>query len=63
MFKLNGYPIYYFNKILNKFLNPNVDDNLNARVEDNFIMIKIPFIGDYSYQLSIMCVRVKHFVG
>ena len=52
MFKLNGYPIYYFNKILNKFLNPTINDNLNASVEDNFIIIKIPFIGDYSYQLS-----------
>ena len=52
MFKLNGYPDYYYNKILNKFLNPTINDNLNTSVEDNFIIIKIPFIGDYSYQLS-----------
>ena len=47
MFKLNGYPNYYFNKILNKFLNPTINDNINTSVEDNFIIIKIPFIGDY----------------
>merc|ERR1711867_120262 len=43
MFKLNGYPNYYFNKILKKFLNPTINDNLNTIVEDNFIIIKIPF--------------------
>ena len=51
-FKLNGYPNYYFNKILNKFPYPTINDNLNTSVEYNFIIIKIPFIGDYSYRLS-----------
>ena len=31
MFKLNGYPNYYFNNILHKFLNPTINDNLNSR--------------------------------
>ena len=54
MFKLNEYPNYFFNKILNKFLNPtvNINDGLNSSVDDNFIMIEIPLIGDISYQFA-----------
>ena len=53
MFKLNGYPNYYFNKVLDKFQNPtprctsDSDDNN----DDVYICLKIPFIGDHSYRL------------
>ena len=52
MFKLNGYPNYYFNKVLNKFQNPthSISDNDNS--DDVYICLKIPFIGDHSYNLS-----------
>ena len=46
---LSGYPNYYFNKILNKFLNSTINDNSNASVQENFIMIKITYFGDYLY--------------
>ena len=53
MFKLNGYPTYYFNKVLDKFNNPTVNDISNeSDSDDKFILIKIPYIGDYSYTLA-----------
>ena len=54
MFKLNGYPLYYFNKVLDKFLNSSNNDNeyLDSNDDVEFVVIKIPFIGDHSYSLS-----------
>ena len=53
MFKLNGYPLYYFNKVLDKFLNPSTtNDNVDSNDDVDFVVIKIPFIGDHSYNLS-----------
>ena len=54
MFKLNGYPVYYFNKVLEKFLNPTLNNNNSDNTDDdnNCMLIKIPYIGDHSYNLS-----------
>ena len=52
MFKLNSYPISYFNKILDGFLNSSVTLNNDSNEDVNFVLIKIPFIGEQSYTLS-----------
>ena len=45
MFKLNGYPLYYFNKVLDKFLNSsnNDNDNLDSNDDVEFVCNKNPF--------------------
>ena len=52
MFKLNSYPISYFNKVLDGFLNSSVTLNNDSNEDVNFVLIKIPFIGEQSYTLS-----------
>ena len=53
MFKMNGYPLYYFNRVLERFLNPPSINNDNNSDEDvPCVLIKIPYIGDQSYNLS-----------
>ena len=61
MFQLNGYPVYYFNKVLNQFLNPvlNNSNSDNSDDDSNFVLIRIPYIGDHSYTLSK---KLKKFV-
>ena len=46
MFYDNGYPSFFFQNVLNKFLSPTnpKDDDC-----DDFTVFKIPFIGEHSY--------------
>ena len=59
MFKLNSYPISYFNKVLDSFLNPSVTQNNDNDEDVNYVLIKIPFIGEQSYTLSK---RIKNII-
>ena len=59
MFKLNSYPISYFNKVLDSFRNPSVTQNNDNDEDANYVLIKIPFIGEQSYTLSK---RIKNII-
>ena len=50
MLYLNGYPNFYFNKILSEFKTKN--DLINRDESDSFVILKIPFVGNSSFDFS-----------
>ena len=50
MFSANSYPVSFFNKILNEFLN-NESSTVNESSED-YVILKIPFVGNSSFEFS-----------
>ena len=45
IFQLNGYPLYYFNKVLHQFPNPVLNNSISDNSDDdsNFGLTKIPY--------------------
>ena len=51
MLNLNGYPSFYFNKILSEFQNNNNNAALRD-TDDDFVILKVPFVGTPSFEFS-----------
>ena len=50
MFQNNGYPLFFFEKVLEKFLNKQTESvNVNSDENEEFCILKIPFVGEASH--------------
>ena len=50
MFQNNGYPSFFFDEVLEKFLNKQTESvNVNSDENEEFCILKIPFVGEASH--------------